>query len=490
LGVGEVPDRDKKLCQTRLKATLEVIMLSRTLIFHREAKSAQTNGQILDASGYQCEIATTLAEARTLLGSQRYQLLLLERDDASANTQPDNYRGGNRGVVAVTAYETLSAAATALSSTALPVSGAKTTFDSQLLLRVLGFAAEASPAKQSLPGMVGESHALKEAIARAYRAARSDASILLYGESGTGKELAARAIHGGSSRAANPFVAVDCASLPENLLEAELFGYDKGAFTGAFKAKPGLMELAHHGTLFLDEIGEIPISLQAKLLRALQEKEHRRLGGTQSIVFDARVIAATNRDLRQRVAEGSFREDLFFRLNVIPIRLPALRERTEDIGPIAAHVVAKHCESDTGMLKTLDKEVLEAFQKYPWPGNVRELENVVRQMCIMADGPIVNVRDLPDEILEKAYDGSQPATDGNDRVWDLAFIEARKRNVNWFEAAYMRNLLERCGGNISRASEVADIDRKTFYRLLRKHNLQRPNHWKTEHSVQAGSRVS
>jgi DNA-binding NtrC family response regulator len=274
------------------------------------------------------------------------------------------------------------------------------------------------------------------------------------------------------------------------LLEAELFGYDKGAFTGAFKAKPGLMELAHHGTLFLDEIGEIPISLQAKLLRALQEKEHRRLGGTQSIVFDARVIAATNRDLRQRVAEGSFREDLFFRLNVIPIRLPALRERTEDIGPITAHIVAKYCESDTGMLKTLDNEVLEAFQKYPWPGNVRELENVVRQMCIMADGPIVTVRHLPDEILEKAYDGSQPATDGNDRVWDLAFIEARKRNVNWFEAAYMRNLLERCGGNISRASEVADIDRKTFYRLLRKHNLQRPNHWKTEHSVQAGSHVA
>jgi DNA-binding NtrC family response regulator len=179
LGVGEVPDRDNKLCQILLKATLEVIMLSRTLIFHREAKSAQANGQILDASGYQCAIATTLDEARTLLGSQRYQLLLLERDDASANTQPDNYRGGNRGVVAVTAYETLSAAATALSSTALPVSGAKTTFDSQLLLRVLGFAAEASPAKQSLPGMVGESAALKEAIARAYRAARSEASILL-----------------------------------------------------------------------------------------------------------------------------------------------------------------------------------------------------------------------------------------------------------------------------------------------------------------------
>jgi DNA-binding NtrC family response regulator len=465
-------------------------MLSRTFIFHREAKSAQANGQILDASGYQCAVATTPGEARTLLGSQQYQLLLLERDDPPTNTQSNGYSGDSRGVVAVTAYETLNAAAVALTSTDFKVSGAKTALDPRSLLRALGLLAEVPPAKQSLPGMVGESTALKEALARAYRAARSDASIVLHGESGTGKELAARAIHSGSSRAAHPFVAVDCASLPENLLEAELFGYEKGAFTGAVRAKPGLMELADHGTLFLDEIGEIPVSLQAKLLRALQEKEHRRLGGTRSIVFDARVIAATNRDLRQRIAEGSFREDLFFRLNVIPIRLPPLRERTEDIIPIAAHVVAKHCENDTGMIKTLDKEVLEAFQRYPWPGNVRELENVVRQMCIMSDTPIVTVRDLPDEILEKAYEGSRPASDGNDMVWGLAFMEARKRNVNWFEAAYMRNLLERCGGNISRASEAADIDRKTFYRLLRKHNLQRPNHPKTEHSVQAGSRVA
>ena len=464
-------------------------MPSRTLIFHREAKSAQANGQILDASGDQCAIATTLDEARTLLESQQYQLLLMKRDEPSTNAHRNGCKGGDGGVIAVAAYDTLSAAADALTSTGSPVCDARTTLDSQLLMRAISLTAEAPPTKQSLPGMVGESLALKEAIARAYRAAPSDASILLYGESGTGKELAARAIHGGSTRAAGSFVVVDCASLPENLLEAELFGYEKGAFTGAFKAKPGLMELAHRGTLFLDEVGEIPISLQAKLLRALQEKEHRRLGGTQPIAFDARIIVATNRDLRQRVAEGTFREDLFFRLNVIPIRLPALRERVEDIVPIAAHIVAKHCESDTGTVKILDKEVLEAFQRYSWPGNVRELENVVRQMCIMADSSIVTVRDLPGEILEKACEDSRPAGD-NDRVWDLAFIEARKRNVNWFEAAYMRSLLERCRGNISRAAEAADIDRKTFYRLLRKHNLQRPSHLNTGRSMQARSRVA
>ena len=217
-------------------------MLSRTFIFHREAKSAQANGQILDGSGYQCAVATTPGEARTLLGSQQYQLLLLERDDPPTTTQSNGYSGDSRGVVAVTAYETLNAAAVALTSTDFKVSGAKTALDPRSLLRALGLLAEVPPAKQSLPGMVGESTALKEALARAYRAARSDASIVLHGESGTGKELAARAIHSGSSRAAHPFVAVDCASLPENLLEAELFGYEKGAFTGAVRAKPGLME--------------------------------------------------------------------------------------------------------------------------------------------------------------------------------------------------------------------------------------------------------
>ena len=178
-----------------------------------------------------------------------------------------------------------------------------------------------------LSGIVGESPALIQTVAAIHRAARSEANILLSGESGTGKELAAIAIHDGSARAANPFVVVDCASLPENLLEAELFGYEKGAFTGALKTKPGLMELADHGTLFLDEVGEIPVHLQAKLLRALQEGEHLRLGGTQTVGFDARLIAATNRDLRERVKQGSFREDLFFRLNVVPIRMPPLRDR-------------------------------------------------------------------------------------------------------------------------------------------------------------------
>jgi transcriptional regulator with PAS, ATPase and Fis domain len=229
-------------------------------------------------------------------------------------------------------------------------------------LRSLGCFADGPPVTPFLSGMVGESPALKEVLARAHRAARSQANILLYGESGTGKELAAKAIHNGSSRSANLFVPVDCAALPENLLEAELFGYEKGSFTGALRTKPGLMELADHGTLFLDEVGEMPVNLQAKLLRALQENEHRRLGGTRTVEFDARVIAATNRDLPGRVKQGTFRDDLFFRLNVIPIRLPALRERAEDIPRIARYIVEKYCERDTGTVKTWTMKCSRRFR--------------------------------------------------------------------------------------------------------------------------------
>src|SRR6202030_1753491 len=212
-------------------------------------------------------------------------------------------------------------------------------------------AEEPPPAWQ---GMVGKSSALNAAAALVQKAARSEASILLHGESGTGKELAAKAIHMSSRRAEHPFIAVDCAALLENLLEAELFGYEKGAYTGAIAAKPGLMEMADGGTLFLDEVGELPLSFQVKLLRALQEKEHRRIGGTKVIKFDARIVAATNRDLHKSVKEGEFREDLLFRLNVIPIRIPPLRERQGDVQLLANWFLKIYCEPDTGATKTFE----------------------------------------------------------------------------------------------------------------------------------------
>jgi two-component system response regulator AtoC len=266
---------------------------------------------------------------------------------------------------------------------------------------------------------------------------------------------------------------VDCASLPESLLEAELFGYEKGAFTGAVATKPGLMELAHRGTLFLDEVGELPVSLQAKLLRALQEKEHRRVGSTQNIKFDVRVIVATNRDLHQCVKEGTFREDLFFRLNVIPIRLPPLRERGGDVTLLANYFLEKYAELDTGMIKIFDPEVLRFFESYPWPGNIRELQNVVRRMCVVAEGSVITMRDLPKELLPSDTEEFLPLTANSmNESSKLSFMEAKRNCLNLFEAAYAQRVLNRCAGNVSRAAEAADVDRKTLYRLLRKHHLE------------------
>jgi DNA-binding NtrC family response regulator len=323
-------------------------------------------------------------------------------------------------------------------------------------------------------GMVGKSSALNAASALVQKAARSQASILLHGESGTGKELAAKAIHMSSRRAERPFIAVDCAALLENLLEAELFGYEKGAYTGAITAKPGLMEMADGGTLFLDEVGELPLSFQVKLLRALQEKEHRRVGGAKVIKFDARIVAATNRDLHKRVKEGAFREDLLFRLNVIPIRIPPLRERQGDVQLLANWFLKVYCEPDSGATKTFVPEVLRAFESYSWPGNVRELQNVVRRMCVMVDGPTITMREVPAELLSTPDHASGLFAENVAGLesCELTFSAAKIQYLNLFEASYLKSTLDRHAGNVSRAAEAAQVDRKTFYRLLRKHRME------------------
>ena len=214
--------------------------------------------------------------------------------------------------------------------------------------------------------------------------------MLLEGESGTGKELFARALHALSPRADGPFVAINCAAIPETLLETELFGHEKGAFTGAAARKPGRFELAHRGTLFLDEIGDLPLALQAKILRALEEKQFERVGGTQSLHVDVRVVAATNRQLKQRVAERQFREDLYFRLSVFPIQIPPLRERPDDILILARHFVEKFCRDLNKKLLTLAPAAIDELQAYPWPGNVRELQNCIERAVILTEGDTIH----------------------------------------------------------------------------------------------------
>src|SRR5690349_4399 len=237
--------------------------------------------------------------------------------------------------------------------------------------------------RRGAPQLVGDDPSLRKVFASMQRAASTDTTVLLEGESGTGKELFARSLHALSPRADAPFVAINCAAIPETLLETELFGHEKGAFTGAVARKPGRFELAHRGTLFLDEIGDLPLSLQAKILRALEEKRFERVGGTQSLHVDVRVVAATNRNLKQRVAERQFREDLFFRLSVFPIQIPPLRERTQDVVILARHFVDRFCRDLNKKTLVLSSGALDDLNNYSWPGNVRELQNCIERAVIL-----------------------------------------------------------------------------------------------------------
>ena len=263
--------------------------------------------------------------------------------------------------------------------------------------------------RRGAPRIIGEDPKLRQVSQQLHRAAATDATVLLEGESGTGKELFARALHVLSPRNDGPFVAINCAAIPETLLETELFGYEKGAFTGAAARKPGRFELAHRGTLFLDEIGDLPLALQAKILRALEEKQFERVGGTQSLHVDVRVVAATNRELKQRVAERQFREDLYFRLSVFPIQIPPLRERTDDILILARHFVEKFCRDLNKKELTLAPAAIDELQAYPWPGNVRELQNCIERAVILTEGDAIHARHLSLSFRQAAAARRRPA---------------------------------------------------------------------------------
>jgi len=239
--------------------------------------------------------------------------------------------------------------------------------------------------------IVGKSEALRRVLEQVETVAPTDSTVLIYGETGTGKELIARAVHNLSSRQSNAFVKLNCAAIPTGLLESELFGHERGAFTGAISQRVGRFELAHRGTMFLDEIGEVPVDLQPKLLRVLQEREFERLGSTRTMHTDARLIAATNRDLEAMVNEQKFRSDLYYRLNVFPVRVPALRERPEDIPLLVRHFVQQFSRNMSKVIDTIPTETMSTLIKYPWPGNIRELQNVIERAVILTKGPILDV---------------------------------------------------------------------------------------------------
>jgi DNA-binding NtrC family response regulator len=312
--------------------------------------------------------------------------------------------------------------------------------------------------------IVGDSSQMREVLDVARRAAPSGATVLLLGESGTGKEVIARAIHRWSRRADQPFVVVNCVALSEELLESELFGHEKGAFTGAHQQKRGKLEVAHGGTVFLDEIGDIRPALQAKLLRVLQDQTFERVGGTRPIQTDVRFVAATNRDLRTAVRDGLFRLDLFYRLNVVTMTLPPLRERPGDVPALAQHFLERYRRELKRELRALTPDTLAALRRYAWPGNVRELENVIERAAVLADGPDVTPRDLPGEIREAGLtEGMSPEAA---RTYHAAVEE--------FKRGLIASTLRRTSGNRTRAARLLGLQRTYLARLIRDLGLAGP----------------
>jgi len=310
--------------------------------------------------------------------------------------------------------------------------------------------------------IVGESEPMRKLKSQIETVAPTNASVLITGENGTGKELVARAVHAMSLRADKPFVEVNCAAIPEELIESELFGHEKGAFTGALAQKRGKFDLAHQGTIFLDEIADMSLKTQAKVLRILQERTFERVGGVKRVEVDVRVLAATNKSLEEEIARGSFREDLFYRLNVVPLRVPALRERREDIPLLAEHFLKLSVEETGRGSKQLDKAVVLAFQDYAWPGNVRELCNIIERLVLLTPGPRISLEHLPEEFSRAERRTAPVAADA------ASLAEARAR----FEREFIARKLAENGGNISRTAEKLGMARESLSRKIKQFGLQ------------------
>jgi DNA-binding NtrC family response regulator len=325
--------------------------------------------------------------------------------------------------------------------------------------------------KYGFHNIIGKSRLMQDVYRIIVKVATTDSTVLITGQSGTGKELIARAIHFNSGRREKPFVPVDCAVLSENLLESELFGHIRGSFTGAVATKPGLFEVADGGTVFLDEVGNISLSIQAKLLRVLQEREFTPVGGTKPKKVDIRLIAATNRNLETMIAEGTFREDLFYRLNIVPIGLPPLRERQEDIPLLATHFLRKYADEMGKTVRGFAPDAMRRLVKYPWPGNVRELENVIERAVVMVEDETVRPDHLilPDE--KDRADGDLYVPTTSEELKEIK-KHLREKAVEEVERAFVLNALERSNWNVTRASDNVGMLRPNFQALMRKYNLR------------------
>jgi len=321
----------------------------------------------------------------------------------------------------------------------------------------------------AISSIIGSSAQMEEVFKVIAKIANSPTTVLVQGESGTGKELVAYEIHRNSDRANKPFVKINCAAIPATLIESELFGYERGAFTGAVASKPGRFELANEGTLFLDEVADMPLEMQVKLLRVLQEHEFERVGGIHSMKVDVRIITASNKELQAEVKAGRFREDLFYRLNVVPIRLPALRERKEDIDLLVRYFVQQFNERLKKHIVNLTPETLSSLRSFSWPGNIRQLENVLERMVLMSESDTLRISDLPPEIAAEVGPIAEAASSES-----VSFKELVKKQTQSVERDLIEKALEEKGGNVTRAAEKLGLSRKGLQLKMKELGVRRP----------------
>lgn len=459
------------------------------LIVDDEREALENCRRILSRVPYDCRVASDPNEALDMIEHERPGLVLTDlrmpKLDGIEVLAAAKRKDPAVLVVLLTAHATVETAVTAMRYGAFdyitkPFTGdelvevARRAFES--VPPIIGADVRAgAPLERSSPRspneatrLVGNSVAMREVLALVNKVAPTDSNVLVYGESGTGKEMIARLIHESSPRADRPFIPVDCVSLHDSLLETELFGHEKGAFTGAHAAKAGLFEASEGGTIFLDEVSGMTANLQARLLRVLQERHVRRVGGTRFTPLNVRVIAASNQDLEGLCRREIFREDLYYRLSVIPITLPLLRARGEDILLLANEFLARfvrRVRAETGTIPTIDPSAADLLMRYAWPGNVRELQNVMERAAVLVDGATVTIEHLPERFLALPERSSlQPEFS--------SFKQAKQQAVESFERAFLVDLLKRNDGHMSRASREAGVDRKTIERMVKKHGLR------------------
>jgi len=449
-------------------------MKHRVLIADDEKNMRWVLSQALEADGYEILEAADGKEALSLIAEQAPDMLILDHKmpapDGMEVLRRIRAKGHRFPVIMLTAHGNVQTAVEAMKAGASeyltkPFDLEELRLSIEKALQMSALAAEVDRLREELDrdwdvdGIVAADPIMLDMLETVRKVGATSATVMLYGESGTGKELVARAIHRLSSRGTKPFISISAGALPETLLESELFGYEKGAFTGAMTAKPGRFEMANGGTLFLDEIGDISPGVQVKLLRVLQERTFERLGGTRSIEVDVRVISATNRDLQQLIADGAFREDLYYRLNVVPLTIPPLRKRPADIPLLVAHFLEKYGAGK----RTMTASAMEALVGYQWPGNVRELENTIERVVILSHGDTIDAEDLPAEVR-----AGVSVCDAGSRCFVLPDGGLDLEEV---ELDLVRQALDRSGGSVPQAAKLLGLTTRTLEGRMERYGL-------------------